>query len=196
MPNLRNFTRRGSTTKIINAPAEPTTTCCTHRKGNNPHPLKARTAEEMAQIPTYYVMEKDKGMAATVAPFMPSADYIASCKWLTEAEVDVYATEYGRTGFNGALQGYRVRRGSDPRSIAEMQTFSGRTIDVPSQYIAGKSDWGVYQTPGAVDKMRNSACTHMTGFHLVDGAGHWVQQEQPEMVCELLVQFLRDYAKA
>ncbi len=40
-------------------------------KGNHPHPLKARTAEEMAQIPTYYVMEKDKGMAATVAPFMP-----------------------------------------------------------------------------------------------------------------------------
>src|SRR5580658_739130 len=165
-------------------------------QGNHPHPLKARTAEEMAQIPTYYVMEKDKGMAATVAPMMPPADYIANCKWLTEAEVDVYATEYGRTGFTGALQGYRVRRGSDPKSIAEMHTFSGRTIDVPSQFIAGKSDWGVYQTPGAVDKMRNSACTHMAGFHLLDGAGHWVQQEQPEQVSALLVQFLRDYAKA
>ena len=164
-------------------------------KGNKPHPLKARTAEEMAQIPTYYVMLKDKGMAATVAPFLPPADYIAHCKWLTEAELDVYVSEYGRTGFNGALQGYRVRRGADPRSIAEMQTFSGRAIDVPSQYIAGKSDWGVYQTPGAVDKMRESACTHMVGFHLVDGAGHWVQQEQPEAVSELLVQFLRDYAR-
>jgi len=107
----------------------------------------------------------------------------------------VYATEFGRTGFTGALQGYRVRRGSDPRSLAEMHTFSGRTIDVPSQYIAGKSDWGVYQTPGAVDKMRNSACTHMIGLHLLDGAGHWVQQEQPELVSALLVQFLRDYAK-
>src|SRR5712671_1725474 len=165
-------------------------------KGNNPHPLKARTAEEMAQIPTYYVMEKDKGMAATVAPFMPPADYIANCKWLTEAEVDVYATEYGRTGFTGALQGYRVRRGSDPRSIAEMHTFSGRTLDVPSQYIAGKSDWGVYQTPGAVDKMRNSACTRMVGFHLLDGAGHWVQQEQPEQVSKLLVQFLQGPASS
>jgi len=164
-------------------------------KGNKPHPLKARTAEEMAQIPTYYVMEKDKGMAATVAPFMPSAEYVANCNWLSEAEVDVYATEYGRTGFTGALQGYRVRRGSDPRSIAEMQTFSGRTIDVPSQFIAGKSDWGVYQTPGAVDKMRNNACTHMVGFHLLDGAGHWVQQEQPEQVNALLVQFLRDNAR-
>ncbi len=164
-------------------------------KGNTPHPLKARTAAEMAQIPTYYVMEKDKGMAATVAPFLPSKDYIANCKWLTDAEVAVYATEYGRTGFTGALQGYRVRRGSDPRSIAEMHTFSGRTIDVPSQFIAGKSDWGVYQTPGAADKMRSSACTRMVGFHLLDGAGHWVQQEQPEQVSTLLVKFLRDYAK-
>jgi pimeloyl-ACP methyl ester carboxylesterase len=165
-------------------------------KGNNPHPLKARIASEMAQIPTYYVMEKDKGMAATVAAVMPPADYIAHCKWLTEPEVAVYASEYGRTGFTGALQGYRVRRGSDPRSIAEMLTFSGRTIDVPSQYIAGKSDWGVYQTPGAIDKMRNSACTRMTGFHLLDGAGHWVQQEQPEQVSGLLIAFLRDYARA
>ena len=165
-------------------------------KGNKPHPLKARTPEEMAQIPTYYVMERDKGMAETVAPFMPSPAEIAACKWLTEAEVEVYATEYKRTGFTGALQGYRVRRGSDPKSIAEMLTFSGRAIDVPSMYIAGKSDWGVYQTPGAVDKMRTTACTHMVGFHLLDGAGHWVQQEQPEQVAKLLLEFLHEYAPA
>ena len=164
-------------------------------KGNNPHPLKSRTADEMAQIPTYYVMEKDKGMAATVSPFMPPEDYIANCKWLTEAEVDVYATEYRRTGFTGALQGYRVRRGSDPRSIAEMQTFSGRAIDVPSQFIAGKSDWGVYQTPGAVDRMQGAACTQMRDLHLVEGAGHWVQQEQPEEVSRLLIGFLQHQAE-
>ncbi len=163
-------------------------------KGNKPHPLKARTAEEMAQIPTYYVMDRDKGMAETVAPMMPSAAEIAACKWLTEPEVDVYATEYARTQFTGALQGYRVRRGADPKSIAEMHTFSGRSIDVPSMFVAGKSDWGVYQTPGAVDKMRTTGCTRMVGFHLLDGAGHWVQQEQPEQVSKLLVQFLHDQA--
>lgn len=161
-------------------------------KGNRPHPLKARIASEMAQIPTYYVMEKDKGMAETVAPFMPSVAEIAACKWLTEAEVDVYATEFARTQFTGALQGYRVRRGSDPKSLAEMRTFSGRSIDVPSMFVGGKSDWGTYQTPGAVERMRNSACTRMVGLHLLDGAGHWVQQEQPEQVSTLLIQFLRD----
>src|SRR6516162_3956737 len=131
-------------------------------------------------------------LAATVAPFMPSAAEIAQCKWLTEAEVDVYATEYARTQFTGALQGYRVRRGSDPKSIAEMHTFSGRTIDVPSMFIGGKSDWGVYQTPGAAESMQKTACTRMVGFHLVDDAGHWVQQEQPGKVTELLIKFLQD----
>jgi pimeloyl-ACP methyl ester carboxylesterase len=160
-------------------------------KGNKPHPLKSRTAEEMAQIPTYYVMERDKGMAANVAPFMPSAAEIAACKWLTDEEVGVYVTEYSRTEFNGALQGYRVRRGSNPKSVAEMQTFAGRTIDVPSMFVGGKSDWGTYQTPGAVEAMQNKACTNMAGLHLVEGAGHWVQQEQPETVSELLLQFLR-----
>ena len=160
-------------------------------KQNKPHPLKARTADEMAKIPTYYVMERDKGMAASVAPFMPSPAEIAACKWLTDDEVAVYVTEYARTQFTGALQGYRVRRGTDPKSVAEMHTFSGRTIDVPSMYIAGKSDWGTYQTPGAVESMQSKACTRMTGLHLVDGAGHWVQQEQPEAVSELLIQFLQ-----
>src|SRR5262249_23870910 len=159
---------------------------------NKPHPLKGRTAEEMAKIPTYYVMERDKGMAATVAPFMPSAAEIAGCRWLTDAEVGVYVTEYSRTQFTGALQGYRVRRGSNPESIAEMHTFSGRTIDVPSMFIAGKSDWGTYQTPGAVEAMQSRVCTRMAGVKLVDGAGHWVQQEQPEAVCKLLIEFLRE----
>jgi pimeloyl-ACP methyl ester carboxylesterase len=161
-------------------------------KGNKPHPLKARTAEELGEMPTYYVMDKDKGMAETAAQGMPSAAEIAACQWLTDAEIGVYVAEYSRTQFTGALQGYRVRRGSDAKSLAEMQTFSGRTVDVPSCYIAGKSDWGTWQFPGAAERMQKSACTKMVGFHLVKGAGHWVQQEQPEKVSDLLKQFLRD----
>jgi len=130
-------------------------------------------------------------MAATVAPFMPSPAEIAACKWLTDDEVDVSATEYARTQFTGALQGYRVRRGSDRKSMAEMHTYSGRTIDVPSLYVAGESDWGTYQTPGAVESMQRTACTRMAGVCLVPGAGHWVQQEQPEQVSKLLIGFLQ-----
>lgn len=65
---------------------------------------------------------------------------------------------------------------------------------MPSCFIAGKSDWGTYQKPGDFERMQASACTRMTGCHLVDGAGHWVQQEQPERVSELLLDFLRHLA--
>jgi pimeloyl-ACP methyl ester carboxylesterase len=162
-------------------------------KPNQPFPLKERTAAEWAKLPHYYVMELDKGMAETVAAEMPSAAAIAACKWLTDEDLKVYSGEYGRTGFQGGLQGYRV--GSSGRYTAELQTFSGRTIDVPSMFIGGKSDWGVYQTPGALERMQKTICTQMIATHLVDGAGHWVQQEQPEVVSTLLLQFLQEGAR-
>jgi pimeloyl-ACP methyl ester carboxylesterase len=134
-------------------------------------------------------MELNKGMAETVAAEMPTPAEIAACKWLPDSELKVYSEEYGRTGFQGGLQGYRV--GSSGKYTAELQTFSGRTIDVPSLFIGGKSDWGVYQNPGALERMQKTACTRMLGTHLVAGAGHWVQQEQPNEVSRLLLQFLR-----
>jgi pimeloyl-ACP methyl ester carboxylesterase len=76
-------------------------------------------------------------------------------------------------------------------NAAELKLFSGRTIDVPSCFIAGQSDWGAFQGPGSLERMQNHACKRMLGCHFVDGAGHWVQQEQPEEVSKLLVRFLR-----
>ena len=75
--------------------------------------------------------------------------------------------------------------------MPELETFSGRTIDVPSCFIAGKQDWGTYQRPGVFEAMQTRACTRMLGCHLVDEAGHWVQQEQPAEVSRLMLQFLR-----
>jgi len=158
-------------------------------KANKPHPLRDASGEELAKMPAYYIMDRDKGMAESVAPEMPSAAEVAACRWLTDDELAVYAAEYSRTGFQGGLQHYR--RGGDPRLVDELKTFAGRTIDVPSLFISGTSDWGVYQTPGAQEAMRSKACTNMRGFELIDGAGHWVQQEQPERVCEVILEFLR-----
>jgi pimeloyl-ACP methyl ester carboxylesterase len=72
----------------------------------------------------------------------------------------------------------------------DLSLFSGRTIDVPAMFVAGASDWGVYQKPGAFEAMQGRGCTRMTGAHLLPGAGHWVQQEQPEAVVGLLRDFL------
>jgi len=77
-----------------------------------------------------------------------------------------------------------------------VQLFSGRSIDVPSCFISGGQDWGIYQRPGVLEAMQTSACTKMLGCHLVDGAGHWVQQEQPAEVSRLLLDFLSKAGKA
>ena len=157
---------------------------------NQPHPLTAWTAQELAKLPTYYVMELSKTMAETVAPEMPSPAEIAACTWLTEDELAVYSSEFARTGFQGGLQWYRCR--TVGKFDAELEIFSGRTIDIPSLFVAGKSDWGVYQAPGVLQRMQDTACTRMLGCHLIEGAGHWVQQEQPEAVAGLLLDFMKE----
>ena len=156
--------------------------------GNAPFPLTAWTAGELAKLPTYYVMRLGDGMAETVAPEMPSPARIAACHWLSEAELAVYSSEFQATGFQGGLNWYRCR--TSGRFEAEQQVFAGRRIDVPALFIAGKRDWGAFQVPGALDKMQNMACARFLGSHFVEGAGHWVQQEQPAAVLELLGTFL------
>ena len=156
---------------------------------NKPFKLQGWVAEELAKMPTYYIMDLGETMAESVAHEMPSAAEIGACQWLPDSELAVYSGEYMRNGFQGGLQWYR--RGTGGLDTAELQLFSGKTIDVPSMFIAGSSDWGIYQMPGAIERMQQSACTRMVGCHLIDGAGHWVQQEQAAQVSELLVEFLR-----
>ncbi len=157
-------------------------------KANQPHPLQSWTASELAKLPTYYVMDLACTMAETVAAEMPSAAEIAANTWLPDRELSFYSAEYARTGFQGGLQWYRC--GTSGAFTAELETWSGRSIDVPSCFISGKQDWGTYQRPGVFEAMQASVCTRMLCCHLVDGAGHWVQQEQPEQVIRLLLQFL------
>ena len=157
---------------------------------NQPFALQAWRADELAKMPTYYVMDRDQGMAQTVAPHAPSAEQVAAHRWLTEAELAVYAAEYTRNGFQGGLQWYRCS--THPPCVAELQMFAGRSIDVPAAFIAGAADWGVHQVPGALQRMQQAACTQLRSVHLVAGAGHWVQQEQPAEVNRLLLDFLAD----
>jgi len=156
--------------------------------GNQPHVLEGVTAAELGKLPTYYVMQLDEGMAETVAAEMPSEAAIAGCAWLPEDELAVFSGEYERTGFQGGLQAYRW--GTSGLGGAELSLFAGRTIDVPSCFVSGASDWGNYQSPGALERMDERACTDFRGVHFVEGAGHWVQQEQAEVVSALLLKFL------
>ncbi len=154
---------------------------------NQPFPLTGWTAEELAKMPTYYVMDHAQDMAATVAAEMPTQAEIAANRWLTDPELAVYATEFARTGLQGGLNWYRCR--FEPRFTAEQQLYAGRTIDIPALFVAGRQDWGPEQSPHALARMRQ-AFTDMPAPILIDGAGHWVQQEQPQAVTAALLTFL------
>lgn len=156
---------------------------------NKPHPLAERSATEWAKMPTYYIMDLADGMAETVASVMPSTEVVAGNSWLTDSELSVYVNEFGRTGFQGGLNSYRM--GTTGIGAAELQLYAGKTIDQPSLFISGASDWGTYQNPGALDRMQDTACTDMRGVHIVEGAGHWVQQEQPQITARLILEFLK-----
>jgi len=155
---------------------------------NKPHRLAAWSAEELAKLPTYYVMERGLTMAETVRPFMPTQPEIAANRWLPDSELMVYAQEYTRTGFQGGLNWYRAR--CVPHLNAELALFGGKRITVPSCFIAGSADWGIYQVPGAFEAMQQDVFTRMVGCHVVEGAGHWVQQEQPAAVATHLLAML------
>jgi pimeloyl-ACP methyl ester carboxylesterase len=157
-------------------------------KANKPHELASWSAPELAKMPTYYIMDLGKTMAETVAPEMPSAEAIAACRWLTDEELAVYAEAFERNGFQAALQWYRCRTtGQFNDGLAR---HAGRKIQVPACFISGASDWGPYQRPGELKRMRERAFADDRGCHFIEGAGHWVQQEQPEETTRLLLQFL------
>ena len=157
-------------------------------KQNQPFPLESWTAPELSKLPKYYIMDRDSGMAETVAAEMPSPSEIADCKWLSEDELAVYSGEYTKVGFQGGLNWYRCQ--TDPRYSDDLKIFSGMTIDVPSCFISGSSDWGSFQRPGALERMKTTVCTDLVGIHMVEGAGHWVQQECPDEVSQIILQHL------
>jgi pimeloyl-ACP methyl ester carboxylesterase len=155
---------------------------------NRPHTLTGWTAGELARMPTYYIMDLGSDMPASVAGAMPTAAEIAACDWLPEEALAIYTGEYARTGFQGGLQHYRCATG--PRFQRDLSVYSGRRIEVPVCFISGASDWGYRQKPGAFERMESEACADYHGSFLVPGAGHWVQQEQPQAVVGRILEFL------
>lgn len=170
---------------------------------NDPHPLPSafsispsisELAMDLATLPEYYVMPLHESMPDVIARHVRMD---ARVTWPRADEVAgrVYATEFGRTGFQGGLNYYRSALSPPPpERIAQLRALAGRRVEMPAAFISGARDWGVYQTPGAVRKMRG-LCSGAGGmqdedFVLIEGAGHWVQQEAPEMVVRELVRFL------
>lgn len=105
--------------------------------------------------------------------------------WLSPEDLDHYTAEFSRTGFTGGLNWYR----NLDRNWELGERYAETTVDVPALFVGGAADPVLMMTPPAV---MEGWVTDLRGTVLVDGAGHWVQQEAPGEVNRALLAFLRE----
>jgi pimeloyl-ACP methyl ester carboxylesterase len=105
--------------------------------------------------------------------------------WLTDADLDMYAGEFERTGFTGGLNRYR----NVDRDWEDLRVLAGRPIEVPALFVGGDRDgptlWGaaaIERFPTTLPRLHRSI--------VLPGCGHWTQQERPGEVNEALLDFL------
>jgi pimeloyl-ACP methyl ester carboxylesterase len=108
--------------------------------------------------------------------------------WLTAADLDYYVGQFEQSGFRGPLNRYRTAE----IDFAQQAEIADRRIEQPAAFIAGQLDPVLAFIPGVdlVEVMRQ----HVTDLRLVriiDGAGHWIQQERPAEVNAALLEWLR-----
>ena len=107
--------------------------------------------------------------------------------WLSETDVDFYATEFARTGFRGGLNWYR----NIDRNWELLAPFAGAKVSIPALYMAGERDV-VLDFPGIRERIPNMAkfVPELRRTIILPGCGHWIQQERAAEVNDAVIEFL------
>lgn len=104
--------------------------------------------------------------------------------WLTEQDLDTYVAEFELTGFTGGLNWYR----NVTRNWERSADLAGAKVQQPALFITGSRDPA--RNPAAIARLSENV-PNLRGLHILDGCGHWTQQERPGEVNDLLLGFLR-----
>jgi pimeloyl-ACP methyl ester carboxylesterase len=108
-------------------------------------------------------------------------------EWMEAEQLDYLTAEFQASGFRGPLNRYR----NFHRDFEWSQAFQGKKIAQPALFMAGEHDGGPKMFgPGVPDRMR-AAFDDLRGFHVIPGAGHWNQEENPEETNRVLLGWLR-----
>jgi pimeloyl-ACP methyl ester carboxylesterase len=108
--------------------------------------------------------------------------------WLTEADLAYFTKIYTQSGFRGGLNWYR----NIDRNWELSAAWQDAQIHQPSLFLAGSRDGvitGIIGAKRVADMER--ILTNLKGKIILDGAGHWVQQERPDEVNTALIDFLK-----
>ena len=153
--------------------------------------LGADPAKTMTRFLAGVAPGDGSGAARMFAPYgemgmvdrLPEAHGLPS--WLTQDELDHYIAEFSRTGFTGGLNWYRNLERNWERS----PHLAGVKVEVPALFVTGVNDPVNVMIPSTI---MDEWVPDLRGKVVIDGAGHWVQQEKPAEVNAALVDFLAD----
>ena len=108
--------------------------------------------------------------------------------WLSDEDLDFYVQEFARSGFFGPLSRYR----NHTRDFHYLQQFKGRRIEQPALFIAGSRDpaFNMFAAAGDPIAGMRAHVPNLEEAHVLEGCGHWTQQERPAEVNARLVPWL------
>ena len=124
------------------------------------------------------VINDDSGFAER----LPQVEVLPD--WLSQEELDHYVAEFTRTGFTGGINWYR----NFDRNWETTPQLEGAHVTVPSLFVGGALDPVLVMSPPSI---QDGFLDDHRGTIIVDGAGHWVQQEKPDEVNAALLTFLK-----
>jgi pimeloyl-ACP methyl ester carboxylesterase len=128
-------------------------------------------------------IEDGKGFLGDISASRPLPD------WLSEADLTYFSEAYRKSGFRGGLNWYR----NIDRNWELTAPWQGAQIHQPSLFIAGSSDSVITGLIGA--KRVADMERVLPGLRqklIIDGAGHWFQQERADEVNAALIVFLKE----
>ncbi|MAI91809.1 alpha/beta hydrolase [Ponticaulis sp.] len=129
---------------------------------------------------------KDKPNTMGMLDMLPDPNPFPA--WLTEADLDYYEAEFRNSGFRGPLNRYR----NHPRDHEYLRSLDDLKIYQPALFIGGEKDLVLKMLPGVdvVERMRGYVPNLQVG-EILEGVGHWTQQERPEEVNAILIPWLK-----
>jgi pimeloyl-ACP methyl ester carboxylesterase len=128
------------------------------------------------------------GFAAGMVPRrgLSLADPASLPTWITESDIDVYVAEFTRSGFRGSLSWWR----NIDRGWELMAAFDGAAVTVPALYILGERDFLAVAFQQSIAK-QSIFVPKLRPTMMLQGCGHWTQQERASEVSAAIIDFLR-----
>lgn len=154
-----------------------------------PHKLASSAPSSLAAVPYFYIGLANETQSENFATLYRGYNASASKAWFPDSDVDVYVSEFQRTGFQGALNYYRVLTSPPGTLTNDGLLWAGRQIDVPTFFLGGKYDWQTYLVYGALENQDKVSSDYRGGV-LLNHSGHWPYIEQTNETVSHINKFL------